>query len=99
MTVPIGFDASCGSLIIMGNGVFPAKSLTAIWSNLMPGYIQINDLGGRGEQMVIWSDVTNLDGSFTPNGQEEAINYLLAEFAKCAPWGRRSAFRRQRMPI
>jgi hypothetical protein len=82
MTIPIGFDQASGSLVIVGNGVFPPRSLTAQWSSVMPGYIQINDLGGRGEQMVIWSDVTNLDQSFTPNGQGEAIAYLLAEFSK-----------------
>lgn len=85
--VAIGFDEVSGSLIIEGNGSFPARTLVAMTSPLMVGRIQIDDLGGRGEQLVLWSDVTNLDGTFTPASMADALAYLQGEFAKSCPVG------------
>ncbi len=47
MTLAIGFHATSGSIVIAGNGAFPARSLVATVSTVLPDTIQINDLGGR----------------------------------------------------
>lgn len=87
MTLAIGYDPVSDTLIIGGNGVFAARSLTAAVSNSLPGYIQINDIAGRGEQHVAWSDVVSLDGSYVPGGMADAIAYLQGEFTKFKPVG------------
>jgi len=87
MSVPIGFDAASGSIVIMGNRAFPARTLTASVSDELPDRIQIDDIAGRGEQMVFWSDVTSLDGSYAPSSMADALAYLTSEFAKSCPVG------------
>ncbi|MET3481524.1 hypothetical protein [Methylobacterium sp. 1973] len=85
MTLAIGFHATSGSIVIAGNGAFPARSLVATVSTVLPDTIQINDLGGRGEQSVAWAELTNLDGTYTPASMADALAYLQGEFAKCTP--------------
>lgn len=87
MTIAIGFHGTSGSIVIAGNGAFPARSLVATVSTLLPDTIQINDIGGRGEQALTWSDLTSLDGTYTPASMADALAYLQGEFAKACPVG------------
>lgn len=83
----IGFHDTSGSIVIAGNGAFPARSLVATVSNVLPDTIQINDLAGRGEQAVTWANLTSLDGSFKAASMADALAYLQGEFAKSCPIG------------
>jgi hypothetical protein len=85
--IPIGFDPVSGALVITDNGVFPARSLTASVTPLMPDHVQINDLAGRGVQSVAWVEITSLDGSRVPASMADALAYLQGEFAKNKPVG------------
>lgn len=80
--IPIGFDPVSGTLVITDNGVFPAQSLIASITPLMPDHVQINDLAGRGVQSVAWAEITSLDGSHVPSSMAGALAYLQSEFAK-----------------
>lgn len=80
--IPIGFDPVSGTLVITDNGVFPAQSLTASITPLMPDHVQIDDLAGRGVQSVFWAEITSLDGSHVPSSMADALAYLQGEFTK-----------------
>jgi hypothetical protein len=80
--IPIGFDPISSTLVISDNGVFPARSLTAFITPLMPDHVQINDLAGRGVQSVAWVEITSLDGTWLPTDMVGALAYLQSEFSK-----------------
>lgn len=85
MSRAIGFDAGTGALVIVGRGVYPAKTLTA---SVCPdgATIQIRSLAQCSEFEQTWSAVTDLDG----NGFADlptTLAYLQGEFAKFSPVG------------
>lgn len=80
MSRAIGFDQTTGSLVIVGRGIYPAKSLSAV---VCPDglTIQVQSLAQRNEFAEAWSAVTDLAGNSFPD-LPTTLAYLQGEFSK-----------------
>ena len=77
--IAIGFDTVSGSIVISGNGVYGARTLSAAMSS--GGQVRITSLAGRSELYVDWTEIANLAGA-SLGDPASALAYLQAEFAK-----------------
>lgn len=75
----VGYDEARDVLVIMGEGVFPAGSLTATLDGA--GMVHITSLADRKELYAHWTGISTLEGDAFPDGAS-TLAYLTAELTK-----------------
>lgn len=75
----VGYDDRSGTIVVGGNGVFPARTLSAVSDE--SGSVDIRSIAGRSEQYSLWSQLADLDGNAF-GSMAEALRYLDSEFSK-----------------
>lgn len=78
----VGYDESRDVLVICGEGVYPARSLTVTMDG--DGMVRIVSLAARTELYAHWTDVGTLEGETFPD-IAGALTYLQSEFEKRRP--------------
>ena len=75
----VGYDETTDVLIIVGEGVYPAGSLSVTMDG--DGMVRIVSLAHRTEAYAHWSDIGTLEGEAFSDGSA-ALAYLTTELAK-----------------